>query len=128
MAFPPEGSASVSPHTLQVTLFTALAKISCSFPHLRQFTRRKVLCGFGISLFHSVVFSPPCLAYDQFSQSNAAPVPHVTADFALKPQSLFLGGFGEFPLKRVLLSTVTFLFPFMMTLTLRQCTAFSRLV
>jgi len=119
LAFPPEGSASVSPHTLQVTLFTALAKISCSFPHLRQFTRRKVLCGFGMSLFHSVVFSPPYLAYDQFSKSNADSMSHITADFALKPQGLFFSGFGEFPLKRVLLSTITFLFPFMMTFTLR---------
>jgi hypothetical protein len=54
LALPPDGSASVSPHTLQVTLFTGLPKSSCSLPHFRHLTRRKLLFGFGMSLFHSV--------------------------------------------------------------------------
>jgi hypothetical protein len=41
-------------------------------------------------------------------------VPHVTADLALKPQSLFFGGFGEFALKRIFLSTVALFLSFVM--------------
>jgi hypothetical protein len=52
-ALPPEGSARVSPHTLQVILLTALLKRSCSLPHFWHLTLRKTLLGFGISLFQS---------------------------------------------------------------------------
>jgi hypothetical protein len=37
---------------------------------------------------------------------------HEIAFFAFKPQGLFFGGFGEFMLKRVFLSTVALLFSF----------------
>lgn len=52
-AFPPEGVANVSLHTLHVTLFDALLNTNCSLPHFKHLTRRKLLLGFGISLFHS---------------------------------------------------------------------------
>ena len=55
LAFPPVGSASTALQTLQVTLFTALLKISCSLPHLGHLIRRNVLLGLGISLFHSLI-------------------------------------------------------------------------
>src|SRR4030042_7095316 len=45
---------------------------------------------------------------------------HITADFALQPQSLFLGGLRELPLKRILLPTVPSLLPLMMTLAFCQ--------
>jgi hypothetical protein len=119
----------VSPHTLQVTLLTALPKMSCSLPHFGHFTRRKVLCGFGMSLFHSDKFCFASIsANNQLSQSNANSVSHVTADFALQPQRLLLCGFGELALKRIFLSAVTLLFPFVMPFTFRHVTAFSRLV
>jgi len=38
---------------------------------------------------------------------------HVIAFFAFEPQGLFFGGFGEFMLKRVFLSTVALLFSLM---------------
>jgi hypothetical protein len=38
-------------------------------------------------------------------------VAHVSADFALQFQRLFLSGFGEFPLKGIFLPTITSLFP-----------------
>jgi len=55
-ALPPEGSAKVSPHTLQTILLTALLKMSCSLPHFWHLTLRKTLLGFGISLFQSDIF------------------------------------------------------------------------
>ena len=55
-ALPPVGSASVAPQTLQVTLFVALLKSCCSFPHFRHLTRKKLLLGLGINLFHSLIF------------------------------------------------------------------------
>jgi len=41
---------------------------------------------------------------------------HEIAFFAFKPQGLFFGGFGEYMLKRVFLSTVALLFSLMVTL------------
>ena len=55
LAFPPVGCASSLPQTLQVTLFVAWLKISCSLPHFGHFTRRKALVGLGMSLFHSAI-------------------------------------------------------------------------
>ena len=56
-AFPPVDSARTALQTLQVTVLAAWLKISCSLPHLGHLTRRKVLLGLGISLFHSdIVF------------------------------------------------------------------------
>jgi hypothetical protein len=42
---------------------------------------------------------------------------HVAALFAFKPQGLLLGGFGEFALKRVFLSTITFLLSLVVAFT-----------
>jgi hypothetical protein len=53
---------------------------------------------------------------------------HVTAHFAFEPQGLFLGGFGEFMLKRVFLSTVAFLLTFMVAFSFGQGSSLSRLV
>ncbi len=53
---------------------------------------------------------------------------HVAADFALKAQGLFFGGFAEFPLERVFLSTVAFFFAFVVAFTFREGSAFSSLV
>jgi len=58
-ALPPVGSASVSPHMLHLTVFVAWLYSNCSFPHFEHLTRMKVLCGLGMSLFHSVMFSLP---------------------------------------------------------------------
>jgi hypothetical protein len=55
LAFPPVDSAKTALQTLQVTVLTALLKTSCSLPHLGHLTRRKVLRGLGISLFHSLM-------------------------------------------------------------------------
>jgi hypothetical protein len=55
-------------------------------------------------------------------------VPHVTTDLALKPQSLLLRRLRKLTLQRILLPTITPLFPSVSTLTLRQGTTFSRLV
>jgi hypothetical protein len=53
---------------------------------------------------------------------------HVAALFAFKPQGLLLGGFGEFALKRVFLSAITFFLSFVVTFTFGQGSSFSRLV
>jgi hypothetical protein len=55
-------------------------------------------------------------------------VSHVAADFAFKPQRLFLRCFGKLALQRVLLSTVTSFFPCVGTLTLCHGSAFPSLV
>jgi len=125
---PPDGSASTAPHTLHVTLLTGLPKMSCSLLHLRHRTRRKLLLGFGISLFHSLIQSFTLLAYYQFSEPDAQAVPHVTTHFTLIPKRLLLRSLGKLALKRILLSTVTFLFPCVSALTLRQSSAFPSLV
>ena len=62
-ALPPVGSARVSPQTLHVTLFVALPKSCCSFPHFRHLTRKKLLRGLGISLFQSLMFCFASLLY-----------------------------------------------------------------
>jgi hypothetical protein len=55
-------------------------------------------------------------------------VPHETADFAFEAEGLFLGGFGEFLLQRILLSAVAFLFAFVVPFALRHSSAFPSLV
>jgi hypothetical protein len=95
--------------------------------HLRHLTRRKLLFGFGISLFHSLI-SFTLLAYYQFSQSDAQAVTHVTTHFALIPKRLLLRGLRKLALQRILLSTVASLFPRVSALTLRQGSAFPSLV
>jgi len=124
LAFPPVGSASTTLQTLQVTMLTALLKISCSLPHLGHFTRTNVLLGFGINLFHSLIFFT-LLSYYQFSKSDAVFVPHETADLALQPQCLLFRGFGEFFLERVFLSTVAFFFAFVVAFTHCHGSAFA---
>jgi hypothetical protein len=88
----------------------------------------KVLVGLGMSLFHSDILSFLLLDDCEFSEANAILVAHVSADFALKPQGLFLGGFGEFSLKRIFLSAVAAFFSFVVAFAFRQCAAFTCLV
>jgi len=53
---------------------------------------------------------------------------HVTTYFAFEPQGLLLGGFGEFMLKRVFLSTVAFLLSLVVAFSFSQGSSLSRLV
>jgi hypothetical protein len=53
---------------------------------------------------------------------------HEIAYFAFQTKSLLFGGFGEFLLQRILLSTVAFLFTCVMTLTFCHSSAFPRFV
>jgi hypothetical protein len=115
-ALPPVGSASVAPQTLHVTLFVALLKSCCSFPHFKHLTRKKLLLGLGINLFHSLIFYFASLNYRQFAEAYTVFVTHVVADFALKSQGLFLSGLGKFMLKRILLSAIPCFFSSMVTL------------
>jgi hypothetical protein len=55
-------------------------------------------------------------------------VAHVAADFALKPQRLFFGGFSEFSLKRVFLSAVTAFFSRVVPFSFGKGSTFSRLI
>jgi hypothetical protein len=66
-AFPPEGSASTVPQTLQLTLFTALLNTICSLPHFRHLTRMKLLLGLGMSFSHSDKIFPPSQAMTNFA-------------------------------------------------------------
>jgi len=53
---------------------------------------------------------------------------HVAAYFAFKTQGLFLGGFCEFTLKWIFLSTITFLLSLVMAFSFSQGSSFSCLV
>ena len=53
---------------------------------------------------------------------------HVATDFAFKPQGLLLGGLTEFPLEGIFLSTIAFLFAFVVAFTFRESSSFSSLV
>jgi hypothetical protein len=69
-----------------------------------------------MSLFHSVKSCSPPLSYGHFPEAYAIFLEHVATFFAFEAQSLFFGGFGEFPLKRVFLSAISLFFSFVMTL------------
>jgi hypothetical protein len=60
--------------------------------------------------FRHVFLSLLGLDYCEFSEAYAILVAHVTANLAFKAQSLLLGGFGEFLLEGIFLSSVTFFF------------------
>jgi len=68
------------------------------------------------------------LTYYQFSKPDTQSVPHVTTNLALITQRLLLRRLSELTLKRIFLSTITFLFPRVSTLTLRQRSSLSSLV
>jgi hypothetical protein len=81
-----------------------------------------------MSLFHSVKSCSPPLSYGHFPESYAIFLEHVATFFAFEAQSLFFSGFGEFALKRVLLSAVPLFFPLVMAFTLSKRPSFSCLV
>jgi hypothetical protein len=129
LAFPLDGAASSIPQTLQFTLFTALLKTICSFPHFRHFTRTKLLLGLGMSLSQSDIHILPKQSHNsQFSKPYTVLVPHETADPALQLQSLLLRCLRKLSLKRILLPTVTLQFSRVLTLTLGQGSPLASLV
>jgi hypothetical protein len=128
-ALPLEGSASSIPQTLQFTLFTALLKTICSFPHFRHFTRTKLLLGLGMSLSQSDIDIVSKQSHNsQFPQPYTVLMPHETADPAFQLQSLFLRCLRKLSLKRILLPTVTSLFSRVLTRTFSQGSRLANLV
>jgi hypothetical protein len=117
------------PQTLQFTLFTALLKTICSFPHFEHFTRMKLLLGLGMSLSQSDMKILSKHSHDnQFPQPYTILMPHETADPAFELQSLFLRCLRKLSLKRILLPTVTSLFSRVLTRTFSQGSRLANLV
>ena len=57
LALPPVGSASVSPHVLQLMTWVVWLKIICSFSQVLHRTLRKRELGRGIRFSHSVIYT-----------------------------------------------------------------------
>ena len=128
VTFPPEGSASIAPQTLQWTVVVAWLKTSCSFPQSGHFTRRNLLLGFGMTFSHSLILFPPLLD-GQFLKAYSLLMSCVSAGFASELQRLFLCCFGKRSLARIFLSAVPFLFvQLVMSFTLCQSPSLPRLV
>jgi len=64
----------------------------------------------------------------KFFEAHSPLVPHVTASLALQPQRLFLGCFCKLALKRIFLSPVPMLLPFVCTFASRHRSSLSSLV